>query len=231
MASVVILYIYDSGLLLHSNEGILIPKSKDQWLICFGSDMAGGMRKELFLPNPFLPSRPLFRLSWQFEGSQKEEEETWISSSNTLMPMASLTWVMVFSLFFFLPVGLFTKFGDKSLLLAGLLLYFSMISSLIYLWFHRASLSLSRRRLMVLAFESIVCPPFALNLIRKVSTGIYIKEDLVTVARRLQKPDEWAITRLDFIKRLDEKIELEDEDSPRLTALKDHRRKLAGEDI
>src|SRR5690349_2199592 len=150
MAVIASLYIYDSALLLYSNEGILIPKGKDQWLICFGSDKTGVRNKELFLPNPFLPNRPLFRLSWQFEGEDEGEDEgenrMWSPPLKVFAPMVSLTWVMFFALFFFLPIGLFTKFGDKSLLLAGLLLYFSMISVLVFIWCQRTSLNLSRRR-------------------------------------------------------------------------------------
>ncbi|WP_139176922.1 hypothetical protein [Nitrosospira multiformis] len=229
MTMVTLLYIHDSCLLLHSNEGILISKGKNKWVICFGSDKAGGMGKELFLPNPFFPHRPMFRLSWQFEGSFEVENGTWAPPINIFAPLAPMIWGMIFALFFFLPVGLFTKFGDKSLLLAGGLLYLSVISSLSYLWFQRAQLNLSRRRFIGLAFESMVCPPFGLNLIRKVSAGMQVKEDLVNVARRLQKSSEWSITRSEIVNRLDEKIEFEDEDSIRLAALKDHRRKLVEE--
>lgn len=229
MAMVTLLYIYDSCLLLHANEGILISKGKNKWLVCFGSDKAGGIGKELFFPNPFFPHRPMFRLSWKFEGSFEVENGTWIPPVNIFTPLVVMIWGMIFALFFFLPIGLFTKFGDKSLLLAGGLLYFSVIGSLLYLWFQRAQLNLPRRRFIELAFESMVCPPFALNLIRKVSAGMHVKEDLVNVARRLQKSSEWSITRIEIVNRLDEKIEFEDEDSIRLAALKDYRRKLVEE--
>src|SRR5258706_16411317 len=94
MAVVIGLYLYDSTLLLYCNEGVLTPRGKADWSVGFGSDHARILGKEVFIPNPFLPHRPLFRLSWRWEGNSSEEEENWTAHKTSLGPMAPMVWGM-----------------------------------------------------------------------------------------------------------------------------------------
>ena len=116
------------------------------------------------------------------------------------------------------------------LLSSILLLYLNVVAALLWSAFNRAKYGLSGRRFAGLAFESLICPPFALNLIRKISAAMPVEEDLVTAARRLQRPGDWNATRMEFVARLDEEIEGEDQDSERAAVLKDYRQKLIEEE-
>lgn len=226
MAMAIGLYLYDSSLLLYVNEGILIPQSSEGWMVDFGSDKAQISGKNLFIPNPFFPHRPLYRLSWQFEGNPSETEENWAFRRNALRPLVPIVWGMVVALFVLLPLGLFTRLGDRMVLFSILLLYLNIIGAFSWLWFNRVTFDLSARRVATLALESLICSPFALNIIRKVSAGILVKENLINAARRLQRSNDWNTTRAKIVACIDEQVEGEEDDSERIQVLQEHRRKL-----
>lgn len=231
IVTVVGLYLYDSMRLLYYNEGILTPKGKDEWSVCFGTRTYRLLGKEIFFPNPFFPHRPLFRLSWEPEGCAAEEAEHWTANKNIFGPLVPMVWQMALALFILLPLGFFTRLGDHILLTAILLLYVNIIGALLWLWFNRATFNLSRKKFAALAFESLVCSPFALNIIRTLSLNMHTKEDLLNASRRLQNQKDWSVTRTSIIARLDELIDGEESGSERMTKFQDHRQKLMEQNI
>jgi hypothetical protein len=86
----------------------------------------------------------------------------------------------------------------------------------------------SNHRFAALAFESLICSPCALNLIRKTSQAVNVQEDLFNACRRLQLTDEWVATRTKLMARLDEEIESAEVGSDRMVALQERRRTLVG---
>ena len=214
MVVVVGLYLYDSAQLLYRNEALLIPTGKRGWIVGFGSEHFGVLGKELYVPNPFLMHRPLFRLAWQWEGDGAGNAP-WEPPRGTLGPLVPLVWSMAAAMFVLLPLGFFTRLGDPMLLLALVLLFVSILIALAWIWIHRTPLRLSRRRFAGLAFESLICPPFALNLVRHITAAMPVGEDLVHAARRLQKSTDWARTRHALIGKLTNELEGEDADSGR----------------
>jgi hypothetical protein len=227
MILVVALYLYDSAMLLYCNEGILVPAGKG-WKVRFGFREPRIRGKELFIPAPWLPHRPMFRLAWRFEGtSPPAGMEDWQARRKVPLPMTALVWSMALALFLMLPLGFFTALGHGMLLAAVVLLYLSIVSMLAFLWLNRDGMNMTRKQVGKYAFEYLTCPPFALNAIRTISSSRTIGEDLVTAARRLQDPDRWAATREQLTLRLDEEIELEDEGAERMARLQAYRLKLA----
>jgi len=227
MILVVALYLYDSMMLLYCNEGILVPGRKI-WTVRLGFHEPRIRRKELFIAPPWLLHRPMFRLSWPFEGNPVQAApEDWQARRKVPLPMIALVWSMAVALFVMLPLGFFTTLGHGMLLAAVVLLYLSIVALLAYMGFHRNDLKVTGKQVGKYAFEFLTCPPFALNAIRTVSLSQPIGEDLVTAARRLQDPDRWAATREQLELRLDEEIEIEDEGSERMARLQAHRLRLA----
>ena len=227
MILVIALYLYDSMMLLYCNEGILIPAGTG-WKVRFGFREPRIRGKELFIPAPYLLHRPMFRLAWRFEGqSAQAGMEDWQAMRKVPLAMGSLVWSMAIALFVMLPLGFFTRLGQEMLLAAVVLLYVSIVSTLVYMGLHLKELNLSKKQVARLAFEYLTCPPFALNVVRTLSSSQKFGEDLVTAAHRLQDPDRWAATRQQLTLRLDEEIELEEEDSDRMAGLREHRLKLA----
>ena len=227
MILVVALYLYDSMMLLYCNEGILVP-GRTGWTVRFGFHQPRIRGKELFIAPPWLLHRPMFRLSWPFEGNPLEAApEDWQAKSEAPLPMIALVWSMAVAQFVMLPLGFFTTLGHGMLFAAVVLLYLSIVALLAYMGSHRNELKVTGKQVGKYAFEFLTCPPFALNAIRTVSLSQPIGEDLVTAARRLQDPDRWAATRERITHRLDEEIEMEDEGSERMARVRAHRLRLA----
>jgi hypothetical protein len=228
MVAIAGLYLYDSAQLLYCNEAVLIPRGKNDWTVGFGSEKFCVIGRELYIPNPFQMHRPLFRLSWSFESSE-EVVSSWLPPRGAFSRLAPLVWVMAVALFIFFPLGFFTRLGDSILLAALVLLFSSILIALAWLWLHRTEFNLSTKHFAGLAFESIVCPPFALNLIRHVAAAMPIHEDLASATRRLQNASDWAQTRNQLILRLTNEIELEDTGSVRYALLEERRQLLINE--
>ncbi len=227
MILVVALYLYDSMMLLYCNEGILVPAGR-AWKVRFGFREPRIRGKELFIPAPWLPHRPMFRLAWRFEGIPPQPGmENWQARRKVPLPMVALVWSMAVALFLLLPLGFFTRLGHGMLFAALVLLYLSIVSLLAYMGFHRNEMNLTKKQVGKFAFEYLTCPPFALNVVRTLSSSQKIGEDLVTAARRLQDLDHQAKTRQQLILRLDEEIELAEEGTERMTKLQAHRLQLA----
>lgn len=221
------LYLYDSALLLFSNEGILVPAGQG-WKIRFGLREPRIAGKEFFLPAPWLLHRPMYRLSWQFDGrAPLGKAQEWDARQHAPPILVLLVWSIAMVLFVLLPVGFFTSLGMRILVAAAALLYLSIVFALAYLWVLRESMGLTGKRIGKLAFEYLVCPPFALNLIRAVSLAQPARENLISVAQRLETPEAWQATRGQLLIRLDEEIEMEDEASARMAGLREQRARLA----
>jgi len=230
MALAVGLYLLDSALLLYADEGVLAAAGARRWRLGFGSAILL-MGRGLYLPAPLAPHRPLFRLHWSVprrEGAAAPGD--WTDRRVLLAPLAPLVWGVALGLFVLLPLGLYTRLGDAALIGALALIYASILAAIVWLVRARVRTGLSRLRLARLAFESLVCPPLALNLVRKLSAEPTVAEDLVCAARRLLSPEEWAAARREFVARLEDEIGLEaDDDTPRARVLRHYRDDLLAE--
>jgi len=227
MGLIAALYVGDSALLLYRNEGVLTPARRERWLVHLGFRDFRLAGKHVFIPNPLLPHRPLFRLSWRLEGSPADTLESWDAHREAVRPLAPFIWAIAAAFFVLLPLGFFTRLGDPALVAALVLLYIGIIAALTWVWRHRLRFALDGKQFAALAFESLVCSPLALNLTRKLCARIPLKEDLVSASRRLLSAGEWQSTRPKLLERLDEAIEIEEEGSPRMAELTEHRRRLS----
>ena len=221
------LYLFDSALLLHGNEGVLSTSGAKRWTVHIGFRDLELRGKHVYLPNPLVPHRPLFRLAWSFTGQSASAREDWDKYRVIVRPIAPAICGMAIALFGLLPLGFFTRLGDAALIAALVLLYASVCAALIWVWHNRSRFDLNRSRFAALAFESLVCSPLALNLARKLCARVSVREDLVAAARRLQTSDDWQKTRFQLMMRLNEAIESEEEHSPRMAGLIEQRRRLA----
>lgn len=224
------LYLFDSALLLYANEGLLTPTGRRDWRVSFGSEQIRVLGKEVFVPHPLLPHRPQFRLRWHVQFDDGAIDGGWEARRALFRPLMPTVWGMAFALFVLLPIGLFSRLGEPMLIAAIVLLYLNIVAALLWLGIKRSEFGLSGKRFVLLAFESLVCSPLAINLIRKISAGMPIDEDLAHVARRLQTPDAWDLTRMAIVARLDEELALEDEGTEHAATLRRYREGLVTSD-
>lgn len=209
MALAVGLYLYDSAILMFSNEALLIPRAKDHWLVGFGSNRTTFKGKGIYIPNPFFPVQPLFKLMWNFEGEAKGFVRPWIANRAGYGRLAPLVWSLAVLTFILLPLVLFKRLGDTLILLNFGLIYANVLFIMLALWLNRERFELTHRALVAMSLDLLVCPPFALNIIRRLSLRVNVTEDLIHAAQRLQTPIDWEATKAEVVTRLDDEIACE----------------------
>lgn len=226
MAMAIGLYLYDCALLLYVNEGVVTPARGGRWLVRFGCGRVRLLGRELLVAHPLLPHRPLFRLDWRFPPKSAAAPGDWAALGAALRPLAPMVWGMALALFVLLPLGLFTRAGDPLAIAALVVLYLNLLAALAWLWLRKTDLGIPGRRLALLSFESLVCCPLGLNIVRKISLSLRVEEDLVVAARRLQAAQDWSETCAELIARLEEEMSDEAEDTARLAVLRMSRQQL-----
>lgn len=201
------LYLYDSLLLLYCNEAVLFRRG-NRWQVGFGSPRLNLGGRELYLPNPLTPHRSIYRLRWWSEGPATAPSATdWETLAQRFSPLTPFLAGIALALFVLLPLGLFTRLGDAMILGALACLYANILAALAWVGLRRQRHGLSRGALVAIALECLICPPCALNLVRKLSLRATPGDTLLPVARKLQKAEDLALTCAACIARLDEEIE------------------------
>ncbi len=248
MALALGLYLYDSALLLYSNEAVLVCARHNRWLAGFGSNRTTLRGRQLYLPNPLTPTRPVYRLSWTLEAtadlpahSAPPAADTaavaplavnpggdWTANRPLLRRLAPLVWSLAAALFIALPVALYGRLGDWLIVCAFGLVYTNLVVMLALLWLVRKRFNLTGRAFAQLAFDLVLCPPFALNLVRKLSLQVIVKEDFANAAKRLQQAPEWQLTQAELLARLDDEIASEEDGSAPQSAMRSRRTGIAG---
>jgi hypothetical protein len=231
MALIVGLYLYDSALLLYPNEALLLPVGARRWQVGFGSSKTTFMGRELYVPNPFLPTRRMFRVAWDFDGSGAADASAWSAVRDVYGRLSAPVWSMAVLMFVILPAVLFGRLGDMAILLSFSLIYLNVLLIILVLWLNHESFQLSNRAFALLAFDFLICPPFALNVIRRLSLRAPVQEDLIRAARRLLAPADWDAARSEALSRLDDAIAYESEGSSRMRAMLNRRSDLTCEDL
>ena len=134
--------------------------------------------------------------------------------------------VLMTLLIFVLPVVMF-RFGTRfEFLFVLLLIYLTIVTMLVLVYRKRERLGLDNKAFASLAFDSLACAPFAINLLRKISLRYTLCNNPVEfAAKRLeQKSFVQLVESLD--KKISEELEHEKEGSPRSIELMHYRGKL-----
>lgn len=229
LALAVIFYLYDSSALLYSNEAILTCDGARRWSATtgwVGFVLAG---RSLCVLNPFTPYRPSFRLGWDFNRLEPESKDReWPKRAQDFKSIAPLTVTAGIALFLLLPLGMFTGFGRYAVIFAVVLLYGSILLALFQLRRKRILAAMGRRHFWGFAFECLACPPFAVNMVRRITLADRIAEPVPLAAVRLLDADRWAELRERCISRIDDAIQRVGEDSQEQKALQAQKQRLSG---
>lgn len=227
------LYLVDSALFFEFDEGALIRSARGRWFARFGLDRWRLGGKEPYLPNPFAPFQPLIRLKWRFESPAPE----WVANDSVLgnlaftSPIANIVVpkelkpfeihvsISAGLLFALLPIGLFLPIHVSFLISVVAALYINNLWALLRLMRVRQVFQLDRKGVAALAFECLACPPFSVNLVRRLCVKLALAEDLVAAGARVMSAGDYSQLRAQCLRRIDEQIDSESEETPRLRAL------------
>ena len=234
LALAVGLYVFDSMLLLFPNEGVLTSVGKARWQVTFGSNNTRVRGKEILFSNLFLPHRPIFKLSWDYEGATQQVLPVafdWGAQKDLFRGLMMPIYGIGIAQFIVFPYVIFFFLTDLSIIASLAYLYGSILIALFLVYRKRENFHISKKKFLSLSFECLICPPVAVNLIRKLSLGLPgLKQDLLLVSQSLLEAEVWQATKDKFISRIDEEIDFEDEKTPRFEKLIANRDRLLKED-
>jgi hypothetical protein len=227
-ALAVLLYLYDSTVLLFANEVILSCERGGAWRATTGwSDILVGGRKVCVL-NPFTPYAACAKLRWDlYARAPTQFDESWSAELPKLKVATPWVLASAFALFVLLPLGLFTPLGVYATLPAVGVLYVSILVALIIMRRGRLLQALSPLKFAGLIFECLACPPFGVNLIRRVALMSKVNESLLTAGQRLLPPLEWARVRAHCVVTLDQELLGLEDGAPQKHELEAQRARLS----
>jgi hypothetical protein len=220
------LYLFDSLLLLYSNE-LLFLHSRGKWGFVMSSPLLLGGRRLCFV-NPLTPALPQFRVRWSESDTRPEQEpgEELQGFLAALRPVQYLV-IILWALLLALPVELFL-FGTGVALLALMAsFYFVIVVALGYIFVRRNVLRISGRAFVALVFDSVACAPFAVNLVRKLSMRRSLAGNPIEFARQAFEPQRFAELVAAVSGRVGEEQQREFGQTPRWLELESYRQQLA----
>jgi hypothetical protein len=221
LAGIVAFYLYDAAMRLHVDELVVWPR-RAGWAATTGGNVQwrGGY---LFLPSPWTPWRPLLRLSWM--RATDVAADTALARvqvlRDALRPLQVGVILMAILLFVALPALLLTWRQASALLVLLCLVYALSTAMVIQLVRRRDALGLSRGALWSIAIDTLACPPFALNVVRKVALRQTLAVDGLAFAAAVLPEAALGRLRPSLLARLDLVRQFVSADSARVAAL-DH---------
>jgi hypothetical protein len=228
MLLVVLLYLQDSLLLLYDNEGVMETGGK-RYRAHLGARTLHLAGRSPFLPNPLIPWRPIYRLTWSSSAQSADHATAQLAqSAHALRPIGWWLVPIAAGLFVGLPLCLYFNAGWRPFLMLVGVMYTAAATTLWLLWRRRAVLALDGKRFALICAEALLCLPCALNLVRKVSTKLPVQADFVEAARAVLHGAELQRLLSQILRRVDEQIEDADAGGSKWQALMQYRARLAG---
>lgn len=158
-------YLFDTALLLYRDE-VVFAQCGRRWRASIGAGFMLAGRYPV-LPALLSPGAPVFRSTW---GASVQGHPP---AADLILPVVGpLRWparLIALLLFLALPLALLVNLDPR--LMLGLLGLLYLVSSLsvAYVAHRRGILGLSRKDIAAIAFDVIACPPFAINLVRRIT--------------------------------------------------------------
>jgi hypothetical protein len=220
-------YLFDSAMLLYFNELVYVRKN-NRWAFVCPESRWQILGRTLYIPNPLTVEFPLFRVSWTvFESNDSQDNREELQRFlDALDPLKYITTTLFLLLLCGLPLVVFHFGAGLGLLILFGVIYFTIIWMLILSYRQREQLGLSGMSLAKLAFDSLACAPFALNLVRKIALRHSLSGDPISFAH--QNFDRAMFARLvdGICKRVDEELEITDEEGTQHVALTAYRNRI-----
>ncbi len=226
LPALIAFYAKDCLLLLHANEGVLESRSAHGWRVSFGSQSYTLSGRQPYLLRLFTPHRPAYRMSWAM-AEDADSGLAWRDDvPGALLRVVPWTFAIGLALFGLVPLALHSHVSMALLLASVGLVYALIVAALVGVWRRREPLGLSSRSWATLAAEVLLCPPYAVNLLRRLSIHASPSADLLATARARLDPRARAEVLRECAMRIQLQLEVEDEDTPRSAALEKARRSL-----
>lgn len=165
------LYLYDTAMLLYSNE-VLFVYGWRRWRASLGSHFLLGGRF-VALPGALLPGTVIFRGCWGRVGTAPAPLHTPLPDFlQAIRPLQWASWLLAVLLFAAIPVCLVWRPTSYLMLALVLAFYGTALACGVYLVTQRKQLGLQGRMLRSAIVDVLACPPFAVNVVRRVTLAV-----------------------------------------------------------
>ena len=230
------LYLLDCLLLLAPGEGLLIARKGHHWQLMLGSRHARFRGRTLVCLPLFSLHRPVFRVDWIDGMDDAPGAKPGVAGRTDPLaarrlatrPLLPLVYGIATAQFVLFPLMLFVLRTPLMVAVTLALLYGQVLLAMGWLVRHREHLQITRRASLSLALECLLCPPVALNLLRRLSLSTPDPSKPTVLLPALHDSSDWPIARERMMEDLAELLDAEDPGSHRYRQLNERRATLAG---
>jgi len=165
-----VLYLTDLARLLHANEVLFVGRAGGTWSALTPANGLRFNRKHAIFARPYDPAAVTIRMMWPSDKTpEKEYRETLESRLQQLFVLRHFCTLLLPEIFLGIPIA-YSVLGNSVITLAILaVIYLQILFVVIWLFFKRKEFQLTWKTCLLLAFESLVCIPYAINLHRKIA--------------------------------------------------------------
>ena len=221
-------YLFDSTMLLYGNELVFI-RQRARWDVTGGLDLFL-FGKRICMPAWLCPWALLWRVAWKENDTRDAEQCEWPPPDlvEALHPLRWICTMLLVMLWVLLPAASIVWGAGILLLALFAVFYATVMVALAIVYAHRKSLRLTGSAFWLLALDVFACPPFAVNLVRKISLRYGMDGNPLAMAHLYFEPP--ANQRLIAIvtARVDEFLAQEEEGSAAARKLAAFRAELQG---
>lgn len=221
-------YLFDSFKLLHHNQLIICREYRGWKIICPDSSWQI-LRKIPYIFNPFLPNFSIFCGNWSAaaDASNVDVSTKLDEFSDAVYPLNYFVMILLAMMCIFMPLTLFYYGAGFVFFTITLSTYTVILIMLAVLYTKKSKLGLSSKNYLSAVFDCVACPPFAINLVRKITWQYKIDFSPIEFAtNKLSREDLSKFSKL-LISRLDEQLLFEDDNTDRSEKLKAYKCKLS----
>jgi len=176
---IIAFYAQDAMLLLYHDE-LVFERVAGRWRPSPGGSQWKG--RFLFVPNLLAPWRPLLRGAFPDTPSATPDASSLDPVLEALRPLQAGVSLLAVLLLVGVPVLLWRLPHPLALLALTAAIYLVALLQAASLWRSRDAFGLDRRTTAWLAFESVACPPHAINLVRKLGLRQPLPGDALSMA-------------------------------------------------
>ena len=182
---IALFYIYDSVELVYFNN-IYIVKGLKSWSHIIPNPFFTIFNKIVFIPNPLTPHCLYFKFSFPSnEDRISPMESKDVNAFNkAIYNIQTLTLYQLILLIVVFPIMLINYNYGPLLLGIMVLIYMNIIIILALIYINKKQFKISQKQFITYLFESILCPPFSLNILRKISKNYEIKNSPISFSTK-----------------------------------------------
>jgi hypothetical protein len=182
---IALFYIYDSIELVYFND-IYIVKGLKSWKYLIPNPFFTIFNKIVFIPNPLTPHCLFFKFSFPSnEAKISPKEGNNINTFNkAICNIQTLTLYQLILLGVVFPIMLINYSYGPLLLGIMALIYMNILTIFVLIYVNKKKFKISQKQFLTYLFESIFCPPFSLNILRKISKNYEIKNSPISFSTK-----------------------------------------------